>query len=154
MPGSVTEGESFLWYRASARLQLGTAFLWKQRAFRGLASYTLASEGSRTPAINVGAGLQGIGTGNPGYFAVAEKSFATHIGSVSAYLGLGLRSNENHAHMLGGAKFTPSLSKWTMGVQLDGHNVHPFVTRDFDSFTIGMYLVNLKSPGIMLSKRW
>ncbi len=56
--------------------------------------------------------------------------------------------------MLGGAKYTPSLSPWTIGVQADGHNVHPFVTRAFHDLTLGVYLVNLKSPGFMVSKRW
>ncbi|MEZ0326289.1 MAG: hypothetical protein ACAH95_10315 [Fimbriimonas sp.] len=128
--------------------------LWKQGAFRGLVNYALVPETAHSPAINVGAGLQGIGTGNPGYFAVAEKSFSRSNCTFSGYLGIGYRTNEPHAHMLGGAKFTPAKSPWTLGVQADGHNVHPFVTRSFGDLTLGLYLVNLKSPGLMVSKRW
>jgi hypothetical protein len=153
-PTTATEAESFLWYRATDRLQIGAALLWKQGAFRGLGSYTLAPEKGDMPMINVGLGLQGIGTGNPGYFATAEKTLAIPEGSVNGYLGMGFRANEGHGHLLGGLKFTPGQSPWTLGVQADGHNVHPFITHSFPDFTLGAYLVNLKTPGLLVSKRW
>lgn len=153
-PGSATEGESFLWYRVDNRLQLGTALLWKQGAFRALGNYSLAPERGNMPALNVGFGVQGIGTGNPGYFTTAEKSFQSTRAAINAYVGVGLRANENHAHMVGGIKMTPTNSPWTLGVQADGHNVHPFVTHRFPDLTLGLYLVNSKSPGLLISKAW
>jgi len=153
-PGSATEGETFLWYRPTDRLQVGAAFLWKQGAFRGLGSYTLVPETPTVPRISVGLGLQGIGTGNPGYFATAEKTRVLPEGSVTAYVGVGFRANEGHGHLLGGARMTPTGSPWTLGVQADGHNVHPFVSRRFNDLTLGLYLVNLKSPGLLIAYAW
>jgi hypothetical protein len=150
-PGTVTEGESFLWYRAEPRLQLGIAYLWNQRAFRGLGNYTLLRETERTPGVHVGVGLQGIGTGNPGYFATTEKTFRSESGSLNGFVGVGFRANESHGHLLGGFKFTPEDGPWTLGVQADGHNVHPFITRRFDDMALGLYLVNSKTLGVMVS---
>jgi hypothetical protein len=153
-PATATEAESFLWYSVDDRLQVGVAYLWKQRAFRGMGSYKLVKETAKSPAITAGLGLQGIGTGNPGYFVTAEKGFSFKTGSASAYLGAGFRTNENHGHMLGGVKFTPLNTPWTLGLQADGHNLHPFVTHAFPEFTLGLYLVNMKLPGVLFSKRW
>lgn len=141
-----------MWVRPLRRLQIGTAFLWKQGAFRGLANYELIPSRGKSPSLRIGFGLQGIGTGNPGYFATSEKGWAGSWGTASGYLGVGLRTNEDHGHLLGGFKFTPSRSLWTVGFQNDGHDTHPFVTRSLGGgFTAGAYLIALKSPGLLIS---
>jgi hypothetical protein len=152
--GTETEAESFLWYRVNARLQVGVAYLWRQQAFRGLATYVLSPETSKAPMLSAGFGLQGIGTGNPGYFLTAEKTLDTKIGTFNGFLGAGYRSNEDHSHALGGLKFTPTASPYTFGVQLDGHQGHLFVTRDFGAWSLGAYLIDMKAPGAMLSVRF
>jgi hypothetical protein len=106
------------------------------------------------PALVAGAGLQGIGTGNPGYFLTAEKNLMSREGSLTAYLGAGFRTNEDHGHLIGGAKFTPIASAWTIGAQADWHNVSPFITRSFPELTLGVYLIGLETPGLLVSKRW
>ncbi|HMS56033.1 MAG TPA: hypothetical protein PKA27_11595, partial [Fimbriimonadaceae bacterium] len=154
-PTTVTVDETFMWYQAHPRLQVGLAHLWKQNAVRYLASLRIAEETARTPGINVSAGVQGIGTGNPGYGVTAEKNWTLPSGSVNAYGGVGFRSNESHAHMLGGFKFTPSGSPMTVGLQLDGHAKHPFVTYSLPKgWVVGAYLLDLKSPAIMVGVRF
>lgn len=148
----MTVGETFLWHNVDDRLQVGVALLWKQGAFRGLANYELIKETPKAPNLRVGFGLQGISTGNPGYFATSEKVFSTSQGSGMAYLGIGFRANENHAHLLGGAKFSPMNGVWTVGMQMDGHEENPFVTyRLRPGTTIGYYWIDRKISGFMLS---
>lgn len=117
-----------------------------------MANYELIPAEGKAPNLRVGFGLQGIGTGNPGFFATSERSWAGNWGVVSGYLGVGYRTNEDHGHLLGGFKWTPSTSPWTLGLQNDGHESHPFVSRNLGrGFTGGLYLVGLKSPGLMIS---
>ena len=144
-------GETFVWYRATDRLQIGAALLWKQGAVRGLANYELIPERAIAPNLRVGFGLQGIGTGNPGYFATSEKTFSLKEGSLTSYIGIGFRTNEDHTHGLGGVKLTPAGSLWTLGVQFDGHWVHPFVTLSLrDGWTAGVYFVEGRSLGLLI----
>jgi len=102
----------------------------------------------------VGAGLQCIGTGNPGYFLTLEKTWSTQAWALSGYAGAGYRTNESHGHGLGGLKVTPAGSRWTLGFQADGHDSHPFVTHQFKEMTLGVYLVNMKSLGVLVSRAW
>lgn len=128
------------------------AYLWKQSAFRGLANYEVFTETVTRPSVKAGFGLQGIGTGNPGYFGTAEKTFRTPEATINGYIGVGFRSNEAHGHLLGGVKITPTNSPWTFGIQNDGHRSHPFVTRQLGGgVTGGVYLIEGKSLGIMIS---
>jgi hypothetical protein len=151
-PTTATEGESFLWYRVDRKLQLGVAYLWKQSAFRALGNYEVIAERQRTPNLRVGFGVQGIGTGNPGYFATSEKTLMMPEGRANVYLGVGFRANENHGHLLGGLKFSPKGGPYTLGIQNDGHTSHPFVNRYFGGgFSAGLYLIGMKTPGIMVS---
>ncbi|MBC8065821.1 MAG: hypothetical protein H7Y17_13395 [Chlorobia bacterium] len=151
-PATTTFGETFVWHRPLGRLQVGVALLWKQGAFRGLANYEVIKETAKAPNLRVGFGVQGIGTGNPGYFATSEKTFAIPAGALTGYLGIGYRSNEDHAHGLAGVKFTPTQSAWTIGLQLDGHWAHPFAAyRIGKGSSAGAYLVEGKSPGLMVS---
>ena len=116
-----------------------------------LGNYLVIPETARTPNLRVGFGLQGIGTGNPGYFATSEKGFIVSGARVSAYLGVGFRSNEAHGHFLGGLKVTPP-GHWTFGVQQDGHDTHPFAIVGLDrNWSAWLYLVETKSPGLMIS---
>jgi len=153
-PTTVTRAETFLWYQARPELQLGVAHLWKQNALRYLASMRLAPEGAKTLSISVSAGVQGIGTGNPGYALTAEKNFALANGDrLNAYAGVGLRSNESHGHPLWGVRYN-----WKnglgVGLQDDGHDRHPFVTYGRGSHFGGVYLIESKSLGIMIGRRW
>lgn len=153
-PETVTRGETFLWYRVDPKLQVGLAYLWKQEAFRVLGNYEVVAQTATKPNLRVGFGIQGIATGNPGYFATSEKNFSLPEGEAMAYVGIGYRSNEDHAHFLGGAKFTPKTSKFTLGVQLDGHEVHPLVSMQLASdLTIGAYWIETRTLGLMLSLR-
>ena len=145
----MTKAESFLWYRATPRIRLGVAHLWEQNAFRWLASVNIVPETEELPALNASAGVQGIGIGNPGYSATLEKN----MGPFNAYAGAGWRSNESHTHFLGGAKYQID-PEWTLGIQLDGHQEHPFVVWSRDHYMLGAYLVDLKSPALMVGFRF
>ena len=128
---------------------MGVAHLWKQNSFRWLASANLLAETEEMPAINASAGVQGIGTGNPGYSVTAEKYF----GDLNVYAGVGFRSNESHSHGLFGLKYhlTPNV---TVGLQNDGHDSHPFVVLTEGQMIYGAYLVGLESPAIMVGFRF
>lgn len=152
-PGSVTEDETFLWYRANPRVQIGLANLWKQNAFRFLASVTVSPETNKLPAFNLSAGVQGIGTGNPGYSGTFEKNWELSAGSFNAYVGLGFRSNEDHSHMVGGVRFI-SKSGIGLGIQDDGHMTNPFVTLYRGNMTFGIYLVDSKRPAYLIGTRF
>jgi hypothetical protein len=152
-PTTVTTAETFIWYRATPRLTVGVAHLWKQNAFRVLGSYQLGPETMRTPSVNASVGVQGIGTGNPGYSLTAEKNLKVNEGTWNAFVGAGWRSNENHAHMVGGAKFTWN-NQWTLGIQSDGHAKHPFVTYSTGPWIFGAFLVDAKSPALMVGVRF
>lgn len=150
----MTTAESFLWYSAHPRVQLGVALLWKQGAVRYLASVRISPETATLPGINLSAGVQGIGTGNPGYAATFEKNWDTTSGKFNAFAGIGFRSNENHAHALGGFKFSPAGSPFTVGLQLDGHDKHAFVTYTNREWSYGLYLIKLQSPALMVGVRF
>ena len=148
----MTKGETFLWRTVDDKLQIGVAYLWKQSAFRGLANYILIPQKGEMPNLRVGLGLQGIATGNPGYFATSEKVWTSGKNDYSIYAGIGFRANENHGHLVGGGKVTPNHGTWTIGVQLDGHNKHPFVNqRVSPNLAIGAYWIEMKSLGVMIS---
>jgi len=152
-PTTETVDETFIWYSATPRLTLGIAHLWKQNAFRALAAYQLSPETASLPSINASLGVQGIGTGNPGYSVTAEKNLRTKEGTWNAFVGAGWRSNEDHTHMVGGAKFTWS-NRWTLGIQSDGHQKHPFVTYSPGQWVYGIYLIDAKSPALMVGVRF
>lgn len=152
-PGSATDAETFLWYDASPDLKLGVAHLAKQGAFRVLGSYRLVTETPTRPSFHVGAGLQGIGTGNPGYNARAEKLFHTPAGEVTAFAGIGFRSNEGHAHGLGGLKLRLECG-FAVGVQADGHQTNPFLTFSKGQWTTGLFLIDGRNPAYLLAARF
>lgn len=149
-PTTATTAETFLWYQANPRLALGLAHLWKQNALRFLASANLHPETASIPGVNFSIGVQGIGTGNPGYGLTLEKNFSQRL---NAYAGIGLRSNEEHGHLLGGVKLNLG-GPWTLGLQLDGHQEHPFATYSERGWIAGAYLIDLKSPALMLGHRF
>lgn len=154
-PGSATTGETFLWHNVDDRLQVGVALLWKQGAFRGLANYKLIQAKNGGWGLRAGFGLQGISTGNPGFYVISEKSAHTDDVEYAAYLGLGLRTNENHGHALGGFKVSPAKSNWTLGVQIDGHQTSPFATaRLGKGVSAGYYWIDTKASGYMIGFAW
>lgn len=119
---------------------------------RGLANYELVKETPEHPNVRIGFGLQGISTGNPGYFITSEKTHYSEALSASAYVGFGIRTNEDHGHALGGFKVTPKNGDWTLGVQMDGHAFNPFVTyRVTKGVTVGYYWIDTKTGGLMVS---
>jgi hypothetical protein len=148
-PTTVTRAETFLWYNAAPRLQLGVALLWQQKAFRYLASYQVLTETPQLPSLSVSAGVQGIGTGNPGFSATFEKNFPGGQSRTTAFAGVGWRTNENHGHPVAGLKYTPD-GKWTLGLQHDGHETHPFLTLSQGPVTVGGYLINFRSPALLI----
>ena len=152
-PSTVTTAETFVWYTVNDALRLGVAHLWKQNAFRGLASVRLAKETMTKPAFYASAGVQGIGTGNPGYSLTAEKNFPTSEGTLNAFAGVGFRSNESHAHAVAGAKFAFP-NGFSIGAQHEGHSTHLFVSYTKDGWIVGFYLIEGKSPAYMLGRRF
>lgn len=110
-------------------------------------------ETATMPSAHISIGVQGIGTGNPGYAGTLEKNFATEAGNLNIFGGVGFRSNEDHAHPLGGVKLEMP-SHLSFGVQWDGHNHHPFVTQGFDGYIAGLYLIEGKRLGYMLGARF
>ena len=93
--------------------------------------------------------MQGIGTGNPGYSATLEKNF----GHFNAYGGVGFRSNESHSHLLGGAKYALE-GGVAGGLQLDGPQAHPFLVYTKCQTIYGAYLIDFKSPALMVGYRF
>ena len=152
-PGSLTNAETFIWYRAHPRLRLGIAELSKQGAFRFLASGTLALESAHAPSVNVSIGVQGIGTGNPGYSTTFEKNFMFDENNLNVYLGVGFRSNENHAHPIGGIRYSLK-NGLGFGLQVDGHQNNPFVTYSQDQWLAGLYFVGFKTPAYLIGYRF
>lgn len=152
-PTTITEAETFIWYQAHPRLSLGVAHLYKQNSFRWLASINILPETTNFPSINASAGVQGIGTGNPGYSVTAEKNWNIGEAKFNVYSGVGFRSNESHAHGLFGFKYTTA-DRWTIGLQNEGHQTHPFVTYSWGQYTSGFFLIDGKSPAYMFGVRF
>jgi len=152
-PFTKTEAETFLWYQVSPRLQLGLAHLGRQKALRYLASVQLSPETDWFPSVNASVGVQGIGTGNPGYSLSFEKGYGTGDWQAVGYVGVGFRSNENHAHPLGGFKVTFD-QKLTLGFQHDGHEAHVFLIGQKDRFFGGLYLIKMSRPAWMIGVRF
>lgn len=149
----MTTDETFLWYDATPRLSVGVAFLWKQKAFRALGAYTLSPETASLPSLHVSAGIQEIATGNPGLSLTAEKNFRMGQANLNAFGGVGYRTNIRRANLLGGIKYSPS-PLWTIGVQNDGIHSHPFLTYNWSQWITGFYLINGKSPGVLVGTRF
>lgn len=152
-PTTVTTAETFVWYQASPQLQLGVAYLWKQSAFRALASVQFLTETDSRPSLSASMGVQGIGTGNPGYSVTAEKNWRMPEGTLNTFVGIGLRSNERHGHPLGGIKWTTPQGI-TLGFQHDGHNGHPFLSYGKGIWFGGVFVIAGKSPALMLGARF
>jgi len=132
---------------------LGLAYLHKQGSFRALAAYQFVPETTRTPSLNGSVGAQGIGTGNPGYSLTAEKNFEQREGSLNIFSGLGYRSNEDHAHWIGGLRYQLK-SGLAFGLQLDGHQHNPFVVYSHNQAIFGFYLIDGKSPAYLVGLRF
>lgn len=113
----------------------------------------LSSPAARAPSLKVGAGIQGIATGNPGYYANLEKNFHLKEFAVNVYAGIGLRSNEDHSHGLGGVKLIFH-NPWRLGIQLDGHETHPYIAYDAGPWVAGFYWANIERPGYLIGLRW
>ena len=105
------------------------------------------------PAVNVSAGVQEIGTGNPGYSGTLEKNWMLGFGTLNAYAGVGYRSNESHVHAVGGVKLAFA-NGITIGIQDDGHQRNPFLTLSRGAWTAGVYLVGFKSPAYLVGVRF
>jgi hypothetical protein len=125
----------------------------KQNSFRFLASVNAIPETDTTPALNFSAGVQGIGTGNPGFSGTLEKNWSTPAGQFNAYAGVGFRSNENHVHPVGGMKLTLA-ADISVGLQDDGHRRSPFVTYSHDWWTAGIYLIGFEKPAYLFGVRF
>ncbi len=151
-PDSVTTDETFLWYSVTPRFTLGSAFLLKQGAFRALGSYLLSPETGALPSTHISAGVQGIGTGNPGFSATAEKNWQLRDGSFNTFIGVGYRTNRKLTRMVGGFKY--SINAWAAGLQNDGLVNDPFLTYSQDRYTTGIYLIDLKHPAYLMGWRF
>jgi hypothetical protein len=105
------------------------------------------------PAFYTSAGIQGIGTGNPGYSLTAEKNWHQSKGQLNTFVGIGFRSNESHSHLVAGTKYmlTNGLS---VGVQAEGHNTHPFLTYSRGPEVVGIYLINGRRLATMVGIRF
>ncbi|CAN5518544.1 hypothetical protein BH11ARM2_BH11ARM2_30420 [soil metagenome] len=152
-PTTETTDETFLWYSVNPRLTLGAAYLLKQSAFRALGSYLLSPETDTLPSTHISAGLQGIGTGNPGFSLTSEKNWTLRFGSLNAFVGVGYRTNVRTLRGVGGFKFSPNGS-WTVGYQNDGVTHYPFVTYNRGAMTYGAYLIGFKSPALLVGTRF
>jgi len=153
VPGSETEAETFLWHTPQPRLNFGLAYLHRQEALRVLGTYEVVPSYRGLPNLRLGFGVQGIGTGNPGYFATTEREVRTPSGALASFAGIGFRANESHSHGLLGLRFSPN-GPWSFGAQLDGHGRHLFVTHDASATTFGVYLVDMKSFGLLVGTNW
>jgi hypothetical protein len=151
-PGSDTTAETFLWYSVSPRLTLGTAYLHEQGAVRALGSYLISPETKSLPSMHISAGVQGIGTGNPGYSATAEKNWQLNNGAFNAFVGVGYRTNRKLARVVGGFKYTRPA--WTLGLQNDGLVNSPFLTYSRSQYTAGFYLLDGHLPAYALGARF
>lgn len=152
-PTTVTTAETFVWYQAHPQVQVGLAYLWKQSAFRALASVQFLTETRSRPSLSASMGVQGIGTGNPGYSVTAEKNWTLPDGTFNTFVGAGLRSNEGHGHPIMGVKFT-TLDGWTLGYQHEGHAGHPFLSYGKGMYFGGLYLIGGSRPALMFGVRF
>ncbi|CAN5382714.1 hypothetical protein BH11ARM1_BH11ARM1_00200 [soil metagenome] len=152
-PTTETEGESFLWYSVNERLTIGTGFLWKQGAFRALGAYILAPETVQMPSLNFMAGVQGIGSGNPGVALTGEKNFAQKSGNLNIFGGVGYRTNRKILRAVGGVKYNMD-QHWTVGYQNDGVNQYPFASFSEGAMSYGAYLIGFQSPAFMVGTRF
>jgi hypothetical protein len=118
-----------------------------------LASGTLVLETERTPSVNFSIGVQGIGTGNPGYSSTLEKNFEFGQNNLNVYFGVGFRSNESHGHPVGGVRFS-MMNGVGIGVQDDGHQHSPFVTYSRDKWLVCLYVVGFKNPAYLVGYRF
>lgn len=75
------------------------------------------------------------------------------MGALNVYAGIGFRSNESHSHLLGGAKYAFE-GGVAVGLQLDGHQEHPFMVYTKDQTIYGVYLIDFKSPALMIGYRY
>ncbi|KAA0228241.1 hypothetical protein FCG40_03130 [Fimbriimonadia bacterium ATM] len=132
---------------------MGLAYLWKQNAVRILGNYVLIEEAPSRPNLKIGFGIQSITTGNPGVFATSEKNFAVPEGKLNVYVGIAVRSSEDHVHGVGGIKFEPQGS-WAFGLQIDGHDVHPYITHRIGNVIVGYYLASFESSGYFVGVRF
>lgn len=152
-PTTETEDETFLWYSVNQRLSLGVGFLAKQGAFRAMGSYMLSPEKATMPSLNFSAGVQGIGSGNPGISLTSEKNFVTSHGAFNVFVGLGYRTNIKTLRPVGGLKYSPT-QHWTIGYQNDGENEYPFVTYTSGRMSYGLFLIAFESPAILVGTRF
>jgi len=129
------------------------AYLHRQSAFRGLIAYTISPEAETLPSVNGSFGVQGIGTGNPGYGLSLDKNFVQPEGTLNVFAGLGYRSNEDHLHPLGGVRYEFN-SGFTLGLQADGHELNPFVTYRLSDAFGGLNLINGRRPAFIIGYRW
>ena len=118
-----------------------------------MASVSLVPETENLPALNASAGIQGIGTGNPGYSLTTEKNFVTNGGSLNFYIGEGWRSNEAVGRTVGGMKFSWKTG-YTLGIQNDGIQSNPFVTYSQGLNTYGLYLVGGRNVAYLVGTRF
>jgi hypothetical protein len=151
-PSTETVAETFLWYDATPDLKLGIAHLYEQNAFRILGSYQLIRETATSPSAHVSVGVQGIGTGNPGWTGRLEKNFRLPAGNLNVFGGIGVRGNEDHSHPIAGGKFEHH-SGFSVGVQWEGHAHHPFVIYAFGQHVVGLYLIGGNRMGYMIGMR-
>jgi hypothetical protein len=132
---------------------LGVAFLHKQEAFRALAAYQFIPESAKSPSLNGSVGVQGIGTGNPGYSLTTEKNWKDQNGSLNLFTGVGFRSNETHLHAIGGVKYQFNFGT-VIGVQLDGHGSHPFIIQNYKNVLGGVYLIDGRKAAFLIGARF
>lgn len=142
-----------MWYSVRPELKLGLAYLAKQRALRYLASVRVLPEHGPWPSLSASAGVQGIGTGNPGYSVTLEKNVRTPHGTWNVYAGAGWRSNENVVREVAGLKYSFA-NGVTLGLQDDGKVRNPFVTYSLRGTTFGVYLVGGKEAAFLVGHRF
>jgi len=105
------------------------------------------------PSVHISAGIQGIGTGNPGYSLTAEKNWMRDAGSFNFFAGIGYRSNTKLLSPVGGFKYSPD-GRFNIGVQYDEINTDPFATMNVGNFVFGGYLIDFKRPAYMVGTRF
>lgn len=105
------------------------------------------------PSLNGSIGVQGIGTGNPGYSLTGEKNWRVKGGSFNAFAGVGYRSNEDHLHSIGGMKYQWN-SGLAVGIQLDGHDHNPFVIQNYKNILAGIYWIDATRPAFIIGARF
>lgn len=144
--------QSFLFYRPRwyPRVEVGTAWIWKDSVVRLVGNFDIIEETETMPYLRVGVAYQDTFSDKAATFGAVGHHFHLGEARLDAHVGAVDRPNETHIHLLSGARLVLPGGPF-FGFQHTGHDVNVYFGWHLAPFSVSVWGNENRKMGVAVS---